>query len=96
MRLVVREDLGTGFGESAGSFPAREEKPRGYDQGPQQFLNLNLLQEQVEGLEKCRLWDPTPRALHSFGKAWGLICISKMLQGDADAACPGNLGEPLD
>lgn len=58
MRLVVREDLGTGFGESAGSFPAREEKPRGYDQGPQQFLNLNLLQEQVGGLGKMQIVGP--------------------------------------
>lgn len=75
MRLAVREDLGVGFGESAGSFPAQKEEHRGYDWGPQWFSKLSLVQKHLEGLVRCRLWAPIPRV----GLGWDLkICISKI------------------
>ena len=56
MRLAVREGLGGGFRESAGSFPDQEEKHR-LQSGALAVLKLELA---AEGLIKCGLWDPTP------------------------------------
>lgn len=70
MRLAVREDLGVGFGESAGSFPAQKEEHRGYDQWPQ-WSKSNLLQKHLRGAGKMQIVGPYSQSFSSIGLGWG-------------------------